>query len=66
MSIIKKFLWLLVAGLVALAFGMIATSRGEPLNAVWLVAAEGGNPVSRREFYDDRQQEKYSRPNRCC
>jgi uncharacterized short protein YbdD (DUF466 family) len=30
------------------------------------VAAEGGNPVSRREFYDQRQQEKYSRPNRCC
>jgi uncharacterized short protein YbdD (DUF466 family) len=30
------------------------------------VAAEGGNPVSRREFYEQRQQEKYSRPNRCC
>jgi uncharacterized short protein YbdD (DUF466 family) len=29
-------------------------------------AAEGVIPVSRREFYDRRQQEKYSRPNRCC
>jgi uncharacterized short protein YbdD (DUF466 family) len=30
------------------------------------MAAEGGHPVSRRVFYESRQQEKYSRPNRCC
>ena len=30
------------------------------------MAAEGSRPVSRREFYESRQQEKYSRPNRCC
>lgn len=30
------------------------------------MAAEGGDPVSRREFYDRRQRDKYSRPNRCC
>lgn len=30
------------------------------------MAAESCPPVSRREFYDHRQQEKYSRPNRCC
>ncbi|HXH50148.1 MAG TPA: CstA-like transporter-associated (seleno)protein [Terriglobia bacterium] len=30
------------------------------------VAAEGGDPVTRQEFYDQRLQEKYSRPNRCC
>ena len=30
------------------------------------MAAEGSDPVSRREFYEGRQQEKYSRPNRCC
>ena len=30
------------------------------------VIAEGRDPVSRREFYDQRQREKYSRPNRCC
>ena len=30
------------------------------------IGAEGGHPVSRREFYENRQQEKYSRPNRCC
>lgn len=28
--------------------------------------AEGQSPVSRREFYDQRQRHKYSRPNRCC
>ena len=39
MSIIKKLLWVLVAGLGAVAFSMIAISRGEALNAVWLVAA---------------------------
>jgi carbon starvation protein len=39
MRIIKKLFWFLVAGLGALGVGMIATSRGEPLNAVWLVAA---------------------------
>jgi uncharacterized short protein YbdD (DUF466 family) len=30
------------------------------------MAAEGDHPVSRREFYEHRQQEKYSTPNRCC
>jgi len=36
---IKKLFWFLVAGLGAVGVGMIASSRGEPLNAVWLVAA---------------------------
>lgn len=39
MSVIRKLLWLGVAVMGAVAFGIIATSRGEPLNAVWLVAA---------------------------
>ncbi len=39
MRILKKLVWLAVAALGALALGLIATSRGEPLNAVWLVAA---------------------------
>jgi uncharacterized short protein YbdD (DUF466 family) len=30
------------------------------------VADEGGDPVTRQQFYDQRLQEKYSRPNRCC
>lgn len=30
------------------------------------MAAEGADPVGKREFYELRQQEKYSRPNRCC
>jgi len=48
---IKKLIWLLVAGLGALAFGMIATSRGEPLNAVWLVAAAACIFVLGYRFY---------------
>ncbi len=28
--------------------------------------AEKRKPLARREFYDQRQQQKYSRPNRCC
>ncbi|HEV2177111.1 MAG TPA: carbon starvation CstA family protein [Terriglobia bacterium] len=35
----KKLVWAAVAILGALALGMIAAARGEPLNAVWLVAA---------------------------
>ena len=30
------------------------------------MAAEGRSPVAKREFYDQWQREKYSRPNRCC
>jgi carbon starvation protein len=39
MKPLKKIIWVLVAIFGALALGMIATVRGEPLNAVWLVAA---------------------------
>ncbi len=39
MSLAKKILWFSVAALGAAAMGMIATARGEPINAVWLVAA---------------------------
>ena len=51
MSIIKNLSWVLVAGLGALAFGMVATSRGEPLNAVWLVAAAACIFVLGYRFY---------------
>jgi carbon starvation protein len=37
MDLLKKLLWFLVAGLGAGALGLIATARGEPINAVWLV-----------------------------
>lgn len=30
------------------------------------MSEEGSDPVSEREFYEHRQEEKYSRPNRCC
>src|SRR5580704_6281565 len=39
MSLAKKILWFSVAALGAAAMGMIATARGEPINAVWLIAA---------------------------
>ncbi len=39
MRILKRLFWMGVAALGALALGLIATRRGEPLNAVWLVAA---------------------------
>jgi carbon starvation protein len=39
MRMLKKLFWLVVAGLGALGLGLIATARGEPLNALWLVAA---------------------------
>src|SRR3989454_36457 len=39
MSLGKKVLWAVVAVTAAVALGMIATVRGEPINAVWLVAA---------------------------
>ncbi len=39
MALLKKLFWILVAFVGALGLGMIATVRGEPLNAVWLVAA---------------------------
>ncbi|TAM82621.1 MAG: YbdD/YjiX family protein [Acidobacteria bacterium] len=30
------------------------------------VTADGGNPLGRRDFYEQRQREKYSRLSRCC
>ena len=37
----KKLGWVLLAALGALSLGVIAGSRGEPINAVWLMAAAG-------------------------
>src|SRR6202163_1416354 len=37
MDLLKKAVWFAVAGLGAGALGWIATARGEPINAVWLV-----------------------------
>src|SRR6266705_6785871 len=39
MSSIKKLLWFGIATLGAISLGIIARTRGEPINAVWLVAA---------------------------
>ena len=39
MAILRRIFWILVALVAALGLGMIALARGEPLNAVWLIAA---------------------------
>src|SRR5579872_876080 len=39
MHFLKRIFWMMVAAAGAFALGMIATAHGEPLNAVWLVAA---------------------------
>src|SRR3990172_1211936 len=41
MGLLGKICWVSLALLGALALGMIAIARGEPVNAVWLVAAAG-------------------------
>jgi carbon starvation protein len=39
MNLGKMALWFVVATIGAVALGIIATTRGEPINAVWLIAA---------------------------
>ena len=39
MAVLRRIFWVLVAFVAALGLGMIALARGEPLNAVWLIAA---------------------------
>ena len=41
MQVYKKLGWVLLTALGALALGVIAVSRGEPINAVWLMVAAG-------------------------
>jgi len=41
MQAYKKLAWILLTALGALALGVIAVSRGEPINAVWLMLAAG-------------------------
>jgi hypothetical protein len=39
MSVYKKFLWAAIIVLGAVSFGIVALTRGEPVNAAWLVIA---------------------------
>jgi carbon starvation protein len=39
MSVYKKFLWAAIVVLGAVSFGIVALTRGEPVNAAWLVIA---------------------------
>ena len=48
---LSLLLWIGVALLGALAYGLVAFKRGEPLNAVWLVAAAGCTYAIAYRFY---------------
>jgi carbon starvation protein len=39
MNIWKKLLWLAVAGIGTMALAVVAMSRGEPINALWIIVA---------------------------
>ena len=39
MSVYKKSLWAAIIVLGAVSFGIVALTRGEPVNAAWLVIA---------------------------
>ena len=39
MGLLKKSFWIFLTLVAALAMGVIATRRGEAINAMWLVAA---------------------------
>ncbi|MCJ7503351.1 MAG: carbon starvation protein A, partial [Acidobacteriia bacterium] len=39
MVLLKRVFWILIAVVGAAGLAMIAAARGEPLNAVWLIAA---------------------------
>lgn len=40
-TLTSKIIWLLVAIVGAVSFGILALSRGEHVNAIWLVLAAG-------------------------
>jgi carbon starvation protein len=50
-KVIASAAWILIALLGALAYGIIAFRRGEPLNAVWLLAAAGCTYAIAYRFY---------------
>src|SRR3954466_8193998 len=39
MTLARRILWILIAGLAAVPVGIIALRRGEPISALWLVTA---------------------------
>ena len=51
MQIHKKIGWIMLASLGSVSLGVIAVSRGEPINAVWLLAAAACVYVLGYRFY---------------
>lgn len=51
MGLLRKSGWAAVAALGAMAFAMLATERGEPVNAAWMVAAAVCTYVLAYRFY---------------
>ena len=48
---ISYVIWLLIAVIGATAFGMLALSRGEPVNSIWLLTAAIGSYLVAYRFY---------------
>ena len=74
MRLLRAVLWLLVTALGALALGMVALGRGEPVGAVWMVVAAVATYAVAYRFYsaflaarvlslDDRRQTPAERIN---
>jgi carbon starvation protein len=51
MQIMQRLFWAGMAVLAALAFGVIAIERGEPVNSIWLVLASGCTYLIGFRFY---------------
>src|SRR5688572_10053054 len=51
MQIMERLFWAGMAVLAALAFGVIAIERGEPVNSIWLVLAAGCTYLIGYRFY---------------
>ena len=50
-TVLSRFVWVLVAVLGAVAFGVLALARGEPINAAWLLVAGLASYVIGYRFY---------------
>jgi carbon starvation protein len=51
MQIVSKLIWMAVAAVAAIALGVVALERGEPVNSIWLVLAAAGTYAIGYRFY---------------
>jgi len=62
-----KLTWTAVAVLGAISFGVVALTRGEPVNAAWLIVgsvcitiAAGQSEKTCQQFFRERQDARYA------